>query len=174
VTRLATLLMNAIVFCMKPFAIFLATLALALAAPAFAKQYDSQFKDWSVYTHEGSCYIVSAPTKQNGNYNRRGEPYLLITTKRGGTDEINASSGYPYKTNSEVTMTLDGRTHKLFTQGEHAWAYDTQQDAMLIRSMKAGSSLKLRGTSQRGTWSEDTYSLMGISAAYDRMKALCK
>ena len=150
-------------------------LGIALvASPALARQLDSTHRDWSVYTHSGQCYIVSAPTKQSGNYNSRGEPYLLVTTRKGAGDEINASSGYPYQTNSEVTVSIEGKRFKLFTKDQNAWAYDAAADAAMVKAMKSGNRMTVRGTSQRGTWSEDTYSLMGISAAYNRMKALCR
>jgi len=39
--------------------------------------------------------------------------------------------------------------------------------------MKAGDSMKIKGTSSKGTYSLDTYSLKGFTAAYNRMKQLC-
>jgi hypothetical protein len=40
--------------------------------------------------------------------------------------------------------------------------------------MKAGKSLKVKGTSWRGTTTEDTYSLVGISAALAAIDKACK
>ena len=152
-------------------------LSLALSFTAFAAQaqtLDQTFKDWSVFQHQGGCYIASAPVKQNGNYRKRGQPYLLLVHKGAAADEINASSGYPYAAKSEVVVSLGGKQFKLFTKGSVAWAYDAAQDAQLVASMKQGSSISVRGTSLRKTWSEDSYSLGGFSAAYERMKVLCK
>lgn len=144
-----------------------------LAASAQAQTLDQTFKDWSVFKQGTSCYIASAPKKSSGTFKKRGQPYLLIVSKGTG-DEVNASSGYPYAAKSEVVAMIGGRQFKLFTQGAVAWAYDAAQDAQLVAAMKQGASLVLRGKSIKGTTSEDTYSLNGISDAYTRMKALCK
>jgi invasion protein IalB len=148
--------------------------SLGFATPAFAQKLDSTHKDWSVFTHQGSCYLASAPTKQTGNYKSRGEPYVLVVFRAQDRDEINVSSGYPYRSGSTVEAKIDGKAHKLFTKGENAWAYDAKQDNAMVAAMQKGSRLTIRGTSQRGTWSEDSYSLSGFTAAHKRMKALCK
>jgi hypothetical protein len=155
--------------------IFLLTLtALAFSLPVSAQQYDSSYKDWSVYTHRGSCYIGSAPVKQSGNYSRRGQPYILVVYRSKDLAEINISSGYPYKKKSDVKVTIDDDAYKLFTEKETAWAYDSGQDRKMVDAMMQGTRLTVRGTSQIGTWSEDQYSLMGFTAAITRMKSLCK
>ncbi len=40
--------------------------------------------------------------------------------------------------------------------------------------MKRGSRMMVKGTSQLGTYSIDTYSLSGSTAAYNKMKGLCQ
>ena len=44
----------------------------------------------------------------------------------------------------------------------------------MIAAMKRGSQLKVRGTSTRDTYSLDTYSLLGFTAAYNAMLNACK
>lgn len=150
-------------------------IALFFSAPAaLAQTYDTSHRDWSVYTHRGSCYIGSAPIRQSGNYSRRSQPYILVVHRSKTLDEVNVSSGYPYKPGSEVNLTVDNKEYKLFTENETAWAYDSEQDREMVNAMKKGSKLKIRGISTAGTWSEDNYSLMGFTAAWQRMKSLCK
>jgi uncharacterized Fe-S cluster-containing radical SAM superfamily protein len=147
---------------------------MILGASAQAQTLDQTFKDWSVFKHGTSCYIASAPKKSGGTFKKRGQPYLLIVSKGASADEVNASSGYPYAAKSEVVAVIGGRQFKLFTQGAVAWAYDAAQDVQLVNAMKQGNNVVVRGKSVRGTTSEDTYSLNGVSDAYARMKALCK
>lgn len=151
------------------------TLALCgLSSMAGAQNLDQTFKDWSVFRYENSCYIASAPIKQTGNYTKRGQPYLLVVHKSATADEINASGGYPYAANTPVVATIGGQQTKLFSKNDVAWTQDAAQDAQLVGALKKGSDIMIRGTSQRGTWSEDSYSLAGFSDAYARMKVLCK
>lgn len=145
---------------------------------AVAQQLDNTYTDWSVFTLNQSgkkvCYIASAPKQKAGNYNKRGEPYVLVTHIGPAVDEASASSGYPYKEGSEVQFAVGSQQFKMFTKGELAWAYDSSQDTNIVQNMKKGMDLTVKGTSARGTYSTDTYSLRGFSKAYDRMKALCK
>lgn len=145
---------------------------------AFAQQLDNTYKDWSVFTLSQNgkkvCYIASAPKKKTGNYNKRGEPYVLVTYINPTTDEASTSAGYPFKQGSEVLFTIENKQYKMFTKGELAWAYDSTQDRAIIQAMKNGSDMTIKGTSQLGTYSVDTYSLRGFTKSYARMKALCK
>lgn len=152
---------------------FLTLLLSLLATTAQAQQLNQTFQNWSVFTHQGGCYIASAPTSSKGSFRSRGQPYLMVVHKTAALDEVNASSGYPYAEKTDAIVNLSGGQYKLFTQGKVAWAYDAAQDAHLVATMKQGTSLTLRGESPLKTWSEDTYSLNGFSDAYARMKTLC-
>lgn len=158
--------------------LFLPLLSLMAFSSAQAQELDNVYGDWSVFTIQQNgkkvCYIASAPKKKTGNYNKRGEPYVLVTHIKSNVDEASASSGYPYKQGSEVNFSVGTKKYKLFTKGELAWAYDSKSDAAIIHSLKKGMKLTVKGTSKKGTYSNDTYSLKGFSKAYSRMKALCK
>lgn len=147
--------------------------ALILPASASAQSYDRSFQDWSVFTYKNTCYIGTAPTKQAGNYSRRGQPYVLVV-HRGAKDEVNVSSGYPYKQGKDVHASVDGNKFQLFTKGEVGWAYDEATDAAFVGAMKRGSKMRVQGTSGKGTTSDDTYSLIGFTAAYNHMKSKCR
>ncbi len=153
--------------------LFAALSALLLPAIVHAQNYDRSFQDWSVFTYQNTCYIGTAPVKQAGNYARRGQPYVLVV-HRGAKDEVNVSSGYPYKQGKDVHASVDGNKYQFFTKGEVAWAYDEATDAAFINAMKRGNKMQVNGTSQKGTTSDDTYSLTGFTAAYNHMKSKCR
>ena len=163
---------------MRVMSLLVVSAALFVFSPAYAQQLDNVYGDWSVFTIKQSnkkvCYIASAPKKKTGNYRKRDEPYVLITHIKGNVDEASTSSGYPYKKGSEVNFSIGRKKYKLFTKGELAWAYDTAEDATIVKSLKKGMKLMVKGTSLKGTYSNDTYSLKGFTKAYNRMKALCK
>jgi hypothetical protein len=62
----------------------------------------------------------------------------------------------------------------MFTQGEYAWTRSPADDRALIAAMRAGIELTARGTSSRDTWSEDTYSLLGFTAAFNALEQACR
>ena len=61
----------------------------------------------------------------------------------------------------------------LFTQGDTAWTMGEADDAALVAAMKAGVDMVVRGKSERGTDTKDTYSLLGFTAAYDAIGQAC-
>ena len=76
-------------------------------------------------------------------------------------------------TNSNASATIDGKTFPMVTDGEGAWLADTSGEAGFVEAMKAGSNLIVKGTSQRGTNTTDTYSLGGVTAAMQEIDKAC-
>ena len=161
----------------KMYLSLIVAISIMFLGVAHAQVKDKSFKDWTVYstTLQGkkACYVASFPKSKSGNYKRRDEPYFLVTRINDNVDEVSASSGYKYKTSSNVKVSIDNKNYKMFTKGELAWAPDSIKDSEMIKTMKKKNFMNVRGTSVKGTYSIDKYSLSGFTAAYDRMKSLC-
>lgn len=148
---------------------------LFVSGTANAANLESTHTDWNVYTGDGgACYIASVPISEDGNFKKRGQPYVLLNFKEGKPDEINISSGYPYKKGVDAELTIEAERFKLYTEGETGWARNQNDDKNILTAMRSGAKMKVRGISSKGSYSEDTYSLKGISAAYKHMVELCK
>ena len=153
----------------------------AKSAPAAAPPVNGgqlgAFGDWEAYRdpREGFCYAGSKPTKQEGRYTQRGDAFVLVThrPKEKSFDVISFDAGYVYKDGAEVIVTVGPQSFTLFGQGEQAWARDAAGDAQLVKAMRTGSTLVVKGTSSRGTPTTDTYSLKGVSAALDAINKAC-
>lgn len=154
--------------------------AAAAQTPASAPvpKLISSHRDWTVYEITDSrgrvCYLASEPTNQTGNYSKRDNPAALVVRLPGKAqgEYVSIHPGYPYKKASTVDLKVGGRTFELFTEGEQAFSRDADDDAV-IGAMKSGSTMTVRGTSMKGTYSLDTYSLNGLTAAYEAMRAAC-
>lgn len=167
---------------MRGLFLFLIVVMSGIAAQAADSTFDSTHKSWNVFTSgsgaEKVCYATSTPTKETGTFKQRGEPYVLVTARNGGAVEISISSGYPYKENSLVEVSVDKKqTFKLFTTSETpqiAWARSGEDDKKIAGAFKKGGNITIKGTSQKGTSSTDSYSLSGFGTAYGRIMELCK
>src|SRR5262245_43664335 len=98
-------------------------LALALillgTGAATAAKLDATFTDWNVYTDgQGSCYMATVPIAEDGNWKKRGQPYVLVNFKDGKPDEVNVSSGYSYKKGVDAELIIEGQRFKLYSEGE--------------------------------------------------------
>lgn len=149
-----------------------------LAVPAAAQEFLGRQGDWNVIAYVENdvkyCYVHSEPVKQEGNYAKRGQPYVLVLRTKGGNDQVSVASGYPYKDGSEVEVKIGDRAVAFFTKGDKAWARTTDEDAAMVKAMQVGATMTVRGTSQKGTYSLDTYSLKGFTAAHKQMAEACK
>jgi hypothetical protein len=154
-------------------------LCLGGEALAQAPQFLGDFRDWHLYAYDEAagktCYIASKPTEEAGNWNRRGPAAILVSRLpvTDASEQISVQPGYTFKTGSTVEVKIGNREWQLFTQGEHAWANTDEEDQAIIRAMQAGVDMTVRGTSQLDTFSLDTYSLLGFSAAFQAMRDAC-
>tara|TARA_Y100001970_G_scaffold294364_1_gene451620 strand:+ start:39475 stop:39987 length:513 start_codon:yes stop_codon:yes gene_type:complete len=163
---------------------FLIALAIVITATVlltpngYAQKLLSKHGDWSAYTMTENgrkvCYMFSRPKKEEGNYKRRGEPYTMVTRRKGIPEDVSVTSGYPYKEGSAAKVTIDGKVYKFSTvQDEYAWSDDSKKDPLIIKAMAKGLTLKVRGTSKKNTYSLDSYSLKGFTATYKKIKKAC-
>lgn len=137
------------------------------------------YNDWSVFQAiQGGkkiCYIGSLPIKKEGNYKKRGEPFLTVTMLANSkTPEVSVSSGYQFNKDKKVILKIGVKSFNLFTYEDRAWANNEEDDAAIINTMKAGVKMTIKGHSQKNTHSKDTYSLRGFTDAYNNMKMLCR
>ncbi len=171
-----------------PHPIALSALALAFAltatslssvAAAATADVIGTFGDWTAFTNkEGGkkfCYIGSAPTKSAGKYKKRGNVYILVTHRPAEkkTGVVSITAGYTYKQGSETEIAVGDAAFRLFTDRGTAWAYDDDTDRALVRAMKAGLNMLVKGTSAKGTKTTDAYSLKGFSAALRAIGVAC-
>lgn len=166
-------------------AAFLAA-SLAFAGPALAQESTNRVAaptDWNVFVEESpkECWGVAAPKKTVNTKDgkevqvRRSDILLFVTFRPGKAGEVMFMGGYPFAPGSTVEVNVStGTKLQLFTNGEGAWAGTPEDDAKVIAALKAGAEVTLTGRSGRGTKTQDTFSLMGFTAAMDEAAKRCK
>lgn len=164
-----------------------AVLAIALPATALAAATPKQlgvYGDWSAYTlTEGkakTCYIVSRPKSTEPKGAKRGEASILVSHKQGDKTkgEININAGYNYKKGSAVELTVEKTKFTLVTFDkpgylDSAFAPEGKDEA-IIAALEKSKKAVVKGGSDKGTETTDTYSLNGIGPALKAMGSACK
>lgn len=138
--------------------------------------------DWSVFAEASpqECWGVSKPKESVNTRDgqpvsvRRGDILLFVTFRPGKPGEISFTGGYPFAEGSTVEVTIDGKPHQLFTDGEWAWPGSPEDDARLLAAMKAGGGATLTARSGKGTQTVDNFSLRGFTAAMEDAEKRCK
>ena len=165
-----------------------AGLALAVLATAGAAQDISTNRvaaktDWSVFVEEdpNERWGVSAPketvnTRDGRVVAVRRSDILLFVFYRPGSEvkgQVTFTGGYPFAEGSTVNLTIGDDQFELFTEGEWAWPASESEDAQIITAMKRGVSAVLSARSSRGTRTQDTFSLLGFTAAVEDAQKRC-
>ncbi len=152
-------------------------LLMFLSSPLEAQELKAKFQDWNVFRAERGdqvvCYVASTPIKRDGNYDKRGEPYFLVTNIMNDADEVSASSGFLYKKKSDVEVSFGSKKYYLFPYLSVAWANDKNDDIDIIKEMQRAEEFVVTGVTRDGRRSNDTYSLVGFLQAYAKMKEVC-
>lgn len=163
-----------------------AAIALMTAGSAFAQESTNRVAvetAWSVFV-DGTpreCWAVSAPSETVNTRDgravsvRRGDILLFVTYRQGGggTPVISFTGGYPFADGSTVEVTIGSNTYQLFTDGEWGWTVSSDDDATLLAALRAGQNAVLVARSSRGTRTQDTFNLFGITAATEEAQRRC-
>lgn len=139
--------------------------------------------DWSVFVENSpkECWAVSTFKESVNTRNgavvavRRTQTLLMVFFRPDADvrSQIGFTGGYPFKSGSTVNLKVDEESYDLFTEGEWAWPQDAAQDSKIVAAMKRGKKAVIVGESGRGTRTEDTFSLLGFTAAHDDAGKRC-
>jgi hypothetical protein len=88
-------------------------------------------------------------------------------------NEVSLTAGYTFKDDAKVEVDIGKQKFQLFTKADGAWANDSQADAALVKAMAGGGTLVVKGISNRGTATVDTYPLAGFAAAHAEINKAC-
>jgi len=157
------------------------------ASAADAPKLLGKFDDWEAYTFGSGtnqiCFVLSEPKTMLPAGASRGDVYFMITHRPAQKikNEVSMRAGYSYSATSKPFATIGSDKYQMFSgvneggeQKNWAWLDNVSQEAQMVKSLRAGSSMVIKGTSERGTLTTDTYSLKGSTAAINKIDETCK
>jgi hypothetical protein len=155
--------------------------AALLSSTAFAQSVRliGEYRDWSAYSaSEGAgamCFALSKPTEVTPTPDGFTEAYLYLTHRpaEGVSSEMNLVAGFTFAADSAATVTVSGQSFDLFTENDAAWLLDPAQGETLAGVIRAGSSLTIEGTSDKGIRITEVFSLSGATAASKAISGDC-
>lgn len=133
-----------------------------------------EFRDWNAYSARDSkstfCFVLSQPQTRLPAELNRDPAYFFVKSMAGASrGEISIELGFPTTNAPRHFLTIGDQRFALMAENNHAWS-GSDEDTEIIKAMRMGSSMVVETTSRRGNVTTDTYSLMGISAALDRIQ----
>ena len=165
-------------------AITAVTNSMALKSKPISLASNASKTDWAVFIEPDplECWSVAAPEKSIARKAgrvvsvKRGDVLLMITFRPGQkiSGQIGFTGGYPLKEGSKVEVIVDGRKFQFETSGSWAWPQTEAADAKVMRAFQTGRYVTIKGSSTRGTITEDTFSLLGYTGAKEDAASRCK
>ncbi|ADM08884.1 hypothetical protein PB2503_04047 [Parvularcula bermudensis HTCC2503] len=152
---------------------------LVAAAQANPSQV-ATYRDWIVYTAPAGddtiCYAVSEPTQRDPESVDHGDVFFAVATWKSGkaSDQPSFLAGYDLREGSEPSVRVGANRYTMFADGDEGFVESDQNEARLVNAMKAGAEMRVSALSQRGTATEYTFSLLGITNALERAARACE
>ena len=127
---------------------------------------------WSFVADQNYCYIGSAPIKEEGEYSKRGDTYIIVyRINKNSEKTVQITAGYNYAEEKPVIVKIDQTSFEFFSSDDTAWI--NKKDKEVIFAMKKGITLIVEGYSLRGTLTTDTYTLKGFTSAFNKLSKDC-
>jgi hypothetical protein len=147
----------------------------ANAQPTLLGQYDNWGAYWAAPNGRKICFAAARPGGSQSNRSRH-PTYLFITSRPHDKvkDEVSAILSFPLKSSSDATASISGKHFAMAAQADGVWVKNAADETKLIEAMRKGGELVLKGTTDRGLQSTDTFSLKGLPQALDRLARECK
>jgi hypothetical protein len=154
---------------------------VCLASPALAQsvQEIGTFKDWAAYSaSEGAgavCFAMSKPSAVDPSPDGYTQAYLYLTHRPAENInyELNLIAGFTLAADQPATLSVAGQTYPLLVKDDAAWLEDPAQGDSLAGVMRAGTTVVIDVTSDKGIKVEETFSLAGATAASRAISSSC-
>lgn len=145
--------------------------ALSGVAMAQSVKLLGEYRDWTAYTATEStgpvCFALSKPTEVTPSPDDFTEAWLYLTNRPSESvrNELNLVAGFTFAPDTTATATVGGQSFELFTDKDAAWLLDPNQNDNLAGALRAGSTVVIEGTSDKGIRITETFSLSGATSA---------
>ncbi len=161
-----------------------AAIAVALGAlgPALAADPETValFKDWTVMVQDTGadriCFAVAEAKDKAPKSVNHGEIFFMVATWKSGVASGQPSfrTGYNLKDSPAPVIRVGSQKWDMYVSDNESFVESAASEQAILAAMRSGADMRIAATSGRGTATNYTFSLNGVSAALDRAKEACK
>ncbi|MEM6538664.1 MAG: invasion associated locus B family protein [Pseudomonadota bacterium] len=162
-------------------AFFVATLSAICALPASAQEPKAvaTFRDWSVFVRDVDgdkiCFAATEAKDKSPKSVNHGNIFFLVATWKSGaaTNQPSLMTGYNLKTSPTPSVRIGSEKWTMFSSENEAFIEAASDEKSLISAMKRGADMRISAVSSRGTATNYSFSLRGVTKAVERAKSAC-
>ena len=138
---------------------------------------------WSVHTDTEpsggtTCVAVTyadlVVAQKDGAPNRTSMVSLTDRPKEHVHNHFIASLAHSVQPGSEPIAIIGPQIFNLAMRGDEIFAADPVTEARLVQAMKDGASITIRTDAKEGGFKHVEFSLIGLTAALDKMQEICR
>ena len=154
--------------------------AASMTAAASEPQLVGTFGDWAAYARsEGGdqiCYVMAKPQSKAPTNVNHGDVYFMVANWRSGaaTEQPSLMTGFSMQDTRPPAARVGRASFRMFSAQNEAFIESGDDERRLVRSMRAGSTMRVNAVSQRGTSVTYNFSLKGVTAALRKSRAACR
>lgn len=150
-------------------------LAMALAAPALARDSLGLFGAWAAFRDPGEprCYAIAMaePSLKRRDF----QPYASVGTwpRRGVRGQLHIRLSRRTAPTARISLSIGGQRFQLTGGGGDAWATDRRMDAAIVAAMRSAPRMTVSARDERGNPFSNTWPLPGAATAMDAATIGC-
>lgn len=153
----------------------LALLALAIAAPAAARDALGMFDSWGAFRDPAvpRCYAIA---KALPSLKRRDfQPYADVAfwPRAQVRGQVHFRLSRKLATGAAITLSIGGQRLRLAGGGADAWAADKRMDAAIVAAMRSAGEMTVSARDAAGNGFSNSWTLTGAATAMDAAQIGC-
>lgn len=135
------------------------------------------YRDWIVYKAQANgetiCYAATEPTDRDPSSN--DDVYFAVSSWKSGkaSQQPSLLAGYDLRERPEPTVRVGANRWDMYVAGDEAFIESNNDESRLINAMRRGADMRVSAMSDKGTNTEYTFSLLGVTDAIRRAEREC-
>ena len=161
------------------FAAALAALASAAAAQTRPEPI-ATYRDWNVFKLDTGddvvCFAVSEPKDRAPKNVEHGDIFMIVSTWASGAavNQPSFKAGFNFRPRSKPVIRVGSDRFEMYPSDNEAFIEESAEERRLINAMKRGADMVVQAVSARGTPVTYEVSLLGVTAALNRVQSECE
>ena len=170
-------LLSAVVFAVGAGVAGVASVSAAFAAEPKAV---ATYRDWSVFVREVDgdtvCFAATEAKDKSPKSVRHGDVFFLVASWKSGAAKHQPSlmTGYNLNDKPEPSIRIGSERWSMYVAENEAFIESNSKEKALVSAMRRGSDMNVSAVSSRGTATNYTMSLRGVTKALQRAESACR
>ncbi|MEM6413484.1 MAG: invasion associated locus B family protein [Pseudomonadota bacterium] len=138
------------------------------------------YRDWSVFVRgvdgDKICFAAAQAKDKSPKSVRHGDVFFLIASWQSGaaTHQPSLMTGYNMKDKPSPVVRVGADKWSMYVSDNEAFIENDGAERKLINAMRRGADMRVSAVSSRGTATNYTISLRGVTKALERAEAACR